>query len=195
MQSYLEAEDNIVAMTDEDVLRASLSDPDLFVYLVRKYEAPFLRKARTVLYREEDVEDVVQETFAKIYLHAKRFHEVEGATFKSWAYTVLMNTAFTKYRKVMRHLGKTAELTPEHYESLADDGYEETFHLEITDYVVSIFAKMPDHLVRVLTLHFIQGLAHVEIAERESVSEGAIKTRVHRAKAYFRELADQYSPY
>ena len=66
MQDYLEGERDTVAMSDEDVLRASLSDPDMFMYLIRKYEAPFLRKARTVLYREEDVEDVVQETFTKI---------------------------------------------------------------------------------------------------------------------------------
>jgi len=195
MQDFLEGQEDAIVLSDEEILRASLTNPDMFVFLVRKYETPFLRKTRSVLYREEDVEDVVQETFAKIYLNAKRFHAVEGATFKSWAYRILMNTAFTKYRKVMHHLGKTAELTPEHYEQLADDGYEETFHLELTDYVVSIFAKMPDHLVRVLRLHFIEGLAHVEIAEREQVSEGAIKTRVHRAKAYFRELADQYSPY
>ena len=95
----------------------------------------------------------------------------------------------------MREMGKTVDLTPEHYEQLPDDNYEETFHLELSDYVVSIFALMPDHMVRVLKLHFIEGLAHAEIADKENSSEGAIKTRVHRAKAYFRELADQYSPY
>jgi RNA polymerase sigma-70 factor (ECF subfamily) len=181
--------------SDEELLRASLSDPEEFVHLVRKYEAAFLRKARTVLYRQEDAEDVVQETFTKIYLHGPRFHAVPGASFKSWAYRILMNTAFTKYRKVMREQGKTADLEPEHYESLPDDVHEETFRLELSDYVVSIFARMPDHFVRVLTLHFIEGRPHSEIGEMEQISEGAVKTRVHRAKAYFREIAEQYSPY
>lgn len=186
---------DIDTWTDEEVLEASLRDPDFFVYLVRRYEEPFLRKARSVLYKREDAEDVVQETFTKIYLHAPRFKKVEGARFQSWGYRILMNTAFTKYRSVMRDRGKTAELLPEHYEQLADDSHEETFHLELSDYVISIFAKMPDHLVRVLELHFIQELPQQEIAEREGTSVGAIKTRVHRAKAHFRKLAEQYSPY
>jgi RNA polymerase sigma-70 factor (ECF subfamily) len=186
---------DIDTWSDEEVLEASLRDPDLFVYLVRKYEEPFMRKARTVLYKEEDAEDVVQETFTKIYLHAPRFERVAGASFSSWGYRILMNTAFTKYRKVMREHRNTADLDPEVYEQLADDSHEETFHLELSDYVVSIFAKMPDHLVRVLELHFIQELPQQVIAEREGTTVGAIKTRVHRAKAYFRELAEQYSPY
>ncbi|MBP9760457.1 MAG: RNA polymerase sigma factor [Candidatus Pacebacteria bacterium] len=180
---------------DEQVLTASMHNPDFFVHIVRRYEASFMRKARKVLYREEDVEDVVQEAFTKIYLHAGRFERVEGACFKSWAYTILMNTALTKYRKVMRDHGRTAELAPEHYENLPDDVHEESYKMELTDYVVSIFAKMPEHLSRVLTLHFIQDLPQQLIAEREQVSVGAIKTRVHRAKAEFRELAEQYSPY
>jgi len=181
--------------TDEEVLAASLRDPDLFVHIVRRYEEPFLRKARTVLYRDEDVEDVVQETFAKIYLHAPRFTPVAGASFKSWGYRILLNTAFTKYRKVVREHRSTADLDPEVYEQLADDTHEESFRLELSDYVVSIFAKMPDHLVRVLELHFIQELPQQMIAEREGTTVGAIKTRVHRAKAQFKKLADQYSPY
>ena len=54
-----EDERSIHEWTDEEVLAASVDDPDLFVHLVRRYEAPFLRKARKVLYAQEDVEDVV----------------------------------------------------------------------------------------------------------------------------------------
>lgn len=186
---------DVGAWTDEDILAASLHDPDLFVHLVRRYEEPFLRKARTVLRKQEDVEDIVQETFAKIYLHAPRFKRVDGASFKSWGYRILMNTAFTKYRKLVRERGATIELEPEVYEQLHDDSHEETFHLELSDYVISIFARMPDHLVRVLELHFIQDLPQQRIAEQEGTTVGTIKTRVHRAKAQFRKLAEHYSPY
>ncbi len=191
----LEKDTNIEDWADEIVLKNSLKNPDLFVFIVRRYEEAFLRKARSVLIREEDVEDVVQETFTKIYLNASKFRSIEGASFKSWGYRILMNTAFTKYRKVMKEHGKTVELSPEYYESLPDTNHEESFRLELTDYVISIFAKMPEHLARVLELHFIQGLPQHHIAEREQVSVGAVKTRVHRAKKTFRKLAKQYSPY
>lgn len=189
------ADTDIEVWSDEQVLAASVQEPDYFVYIVRRYEASLKRRARRVLYREEDVEDVVQEAFTKIYLHAHRFEKVEGASFKSWAYTILMNTALTKYRKVMRDYGRTAELTPEHYECLPDDVHEGSFRLEWSDYVISIFAKMPENLSRVLELHFVRGLPQAEIAAAEQVSVGAIKTRVHRAKEQFRRLAEQHSPY
>jgi RNA polymerase sigma-70 factor (ECF subfamily) len=181
--------------SDEIVLACSVDDPESFVYIVRRYEQPFLRKARKVLWSEEDVEDVVQEAFTKIYLNASRFKKVEGASFKSWGYTILMNTAFTKYRKRQRELGRSADLTPEHYEALPDNVHEESFRLETSDYVVSILAKMPEHLARMLELHFLRQRPQAEIALSEGVSLGAIKTRVHRAKAEFRALAEEFSPF
>ncbi len=182
-------------LTDEELLARSVHEPDYFVYIVRRYEDAFLRKVRKVLWSREDAEEVVQEAFTKIYLNAHRFKKVEGASFKSWGYTIVMNTACTKYKKVVRDNSRTAELTAEHFESLPDTVHEESFGLEMRDAVFSIFAKMPENLARVLELHFIKQLAQQDIAEREGVSVGAIKTRVHRAKAHFRELAEQYSPF
>jgi len=182
-------------LTDEEVLRRSINEPDYFVFLVRRYEDAFLRKVRKVLWSAEDAQEVVQEAFTKIYLNAGRFKTVEGASFKSWGYTIVMNTALTKYKKVVRDNRRTVELTAEHYESLPDTLHEGSFGLEMRDAVFSVFAKMPEHLAQVLELHFIRQLPQQEIAEREGVSVGAIKTRVHRAKAQFRELAEQYSPF
>jgi RNA polymerase sigma-70 factor (ECF subfamily) len=162
---------------------------------VRRYEKAFLRKARKVLWSEEDVEDVVQETFTKIYLNASRFKKVEGASFKSWGYTILMNTAYTKYHKKKTELSRTADIPLEQYESLPDMTHKESFGLEMPDTVFSIFAKMPEHLARVLELHFLKQLPQQLIADREGVAVGTIKTRVHRAKAQFRELAGELAPY
>jgi RNA polymerase sigma-70 factor (ECF subfamily) len=179
--------------TDEHVLAQSIENPDAFAVLVSRYEQAFARKARMVLRNEEDVEDVVQETFVKIYSAAGRFRKVEGASFKSWGYRILMNTSFTRYKKRMNELGRTAELTPEHFESLQDEDETPVFKLELSDYVLCIFSKMPEQLVKALDMHFLQGLPQQDIAEREGVTVGAIKTRVHRAKAEFRAIAEQYS--
>jgi RNA polymerase sigma-70 factor (ECF subfamily) len=192
---YITEDETYKDLEDEVILSRSINEPDLFVYIVRRYEAAFIRKAKKVLWSNEDVEDVVQETFTKIYLNAGRFKKVEGASFKSWGYTVLMNTAFTKYRKVMKGRERTADLEPEHYESLPDNVFEESFGLEMRDAVFSVLVKMPEHLSRVLEMHFIKGLPQQDIAEQEGVSVGAIKTRVHRAKAQFKKLAEEYSPF
>lgn len=192
---YKEEHEEVKNLSDEAILARAVIEPDVFVYIVRRYEDAFLRKVRKVVWSPEDAEDIVQETFTKIYLNAARFKTVEGATFKSWGYTILMNTAFTKYQKKVKEASRTAELAPEHYENLPDMSHKESFGLELGDMVLSIFAKMPEHLSRVLELHFLKQIPQQVIAEQEGVAVGTIKTRVHRAKAYFRELAGDSTLY
>jgi len=180
-------------VTDEVVLAHSIQNPDVFVYLVRRYEDVFLRKVIKIVWNKEDAEDVVQKAFTKIYLNAVRFKKVEGASFKSWAYTILMNTAYTKYQKRKKELSRTVDLLPEQYENLSTKEHENSFGLESSDRVLSILAKMPEHLSRVLELHFLKQIPQQAIAEYEGIEVGTIKTRAHRAKAQFRKLVEQYT--
>jgi len=89
-------------MSDEDVLMKSQTSPWMFAILVGRYEAPFLRKARSIIRNPLDVEEVVQDTFTKIYINANKYESQAGAKFSSWAYRILMNTAFTRYQKLVK---------------------------------------------------------------------------------------------
>ncbi len=178
-------------LTDEALLRHSMSHPSHFTEIMRRYEAPFLRKAESVLRNREDAEDVVQETFTKMYVHAKSFQVQEGATFKSWGYAILMNTAFTLYKKKKRKWAVGSEIDPEWYEALPDLEARQFEKQELSDYLISLFARMPEHFVRVLKLQFIEGKSQEEIAEAEGLSVGAVKTRVHRAKKALEEAAKE----
>src|SRR4051812_11774825 len=102
MQEYLSTDTTKEERSDEEVLLLSISHPSLFAVLVHKYEEAFLRKARSIVRDEEAAEDIVQETFTKIYLNAKKFKTVEGATFSSWGYRILINTALTHYARRKR---------------------------------------------------------------------------------------------
>ncbi len=187
----LDTENDLVDLcekSDEEVLRESVKNPRCFSVLLERYQEAFLRKAERVLRSREDAEDVVQETFSKIYLNAERFQVVEGASFKSWGYKILMNTSFTKYQKLKKDRGAIAPIDPEFYEVLPDTLSRQFEKQEVSDYLVSVLSKMPEHLRRVLELHFIEGRPQQEIAEIEGVSVGAIKTRVHRAKEAFKNI-------
>jgi len=63
----------------------------------------------------------------------------------------------------------------------------------VADYIASIVTRLPEDLSRALTLHFLEGLPQAEVAKREGVSVGAIKTRIHRAKKAFRSISTQVS--
>jgi RNA polymerase sigma-70 factor (ECF subfamily) len=182
--------ESLAEASDEDVLRAAQHNPELFAVLVSRYEAAFLRKANNILFAKEDAEEVVQDTFTRIYLYADRFKPQEGAQFSSWAYAILIRLCYTRYTKRKKERGRTIELEPEDYERLADsDNFMED--ISVRSEVLAALAKLPETMARVLRLQFIEGKSQEEIASIEGSSVPAVKTRVHRAKKLFKQAYDK----
>lgn len=183
-----EIDDDMRRMPDERVLALSISSPVAFSILFDRYHDDFARKARKIV-GEESAEDLVQEAFVKIYLNAGRFRVQEGASFKSWAYKILVNACFTYYKKQKRDKEATMPLDPELAELLPNfrtNDYDREFTM---DYVLSILSRMPTLLANVLRAYFIEGKPQKEIADELGVSVGVVKTRVHRAKKEFKKIA------
>ena len=61
--------DEYEGYSDEEILTISRSNPDAFAVLVARYEDAFLRKAKSILWSVEDAEEVVQDTFTRIYVY------------------------------------------------------------------------------------------------------------------------------
>ena len=178
--------------SDEEILFASLKKPAQFERIVDRYQDAFIRKVRSILGDREEVPDIVQEAFVKIYLNAKRFKVQEGASFKSWAYKILINTTFTHYQKLKKDDGALVTVEQELYESFPD---KNPGNFEMEDLVASFLCRMPKHLSNVLKLHFLDGMPQKEIAALEGVSVSAIKTRIHRAKREFRKINSAINTY
>jgi len=187
--TFSNAED-LAALSDAELLARSRREPELFAVLLRRYEAPLLRRARTILTSPEDAEEVVQDAFTKMYLYADKYQAQEGATFSSWAYTILNRVAYTKYQGQKRARSGRVELEPEHYESLADARAEFIEDLSIRNEVLAALAKIPETAAKLLRLQFIEGKTQEEIAASEQLSVPAVKTRVHRAKKLFKKVYD-----
>ncbi len=58
--------DNAKDLTDEEVLKRSQKEPWIYAVLLDRYQAAFLRKARSIVHNELDAEEVVQDAFTKI---------------------------------------------------------------------------------------------------------------------------------
>jgi len=179
------------ALSDVEILARCKREPELFAILVRRYEAALLRRAHKILFSPEDAEEAVQDAFTKMYLYADKYQEQSGATFSSWAYTILNRVAYTKYSNRKQEHGAVAQLEPEHYESLPDERAEFLEDLSIRDEVIAALAKLPETAAKILRLQFIEGKSQEEIAKSEQLSIPAVKTRVHRAKKLFKQVYDE----
>ena len=181
-------EEDARAMSDDEVLARSVEHPSLFALLVQKYEEPFLRKAMRIVGGREEAEDVVQEAFVKIYLNATKFKKQEGASFSSWGYRIVVNTALTHYQKQKRTGTNNIVLDEEIWALIPDKNLRQFEKKELADVVASVLVRMSPMLARALTAFFIEGKPQEEIAQEEGLSVGAIKTRVHRAKLEFKRI-------
>lgn len=178
--------ENAKDLTDEEVLTRSQGQPWLFAVLVERYQEAFLRKARGIIRNEEDAEEIVQDTFTKIYLNANKFEPQEGAKFSSWAYRILMNTAFTVYQKRVKEGKRVVNLDPE-FEYLLSDTSEHSAFAGKRDAIDRVLLRLPEHFVYVLRLHYLERWSHQDIANETGETVGTIKARIHRAKAAFRK--------
>lgn len=175
---------------DEHVLRASLVKPWLFRLLVTRYQEAFLRKAKTVVYADEEAEDIVQETFVKIYRNAKNFEKRPGIEFKSWAYKILMNTSFTHYAKLQKTKGNLNFQDYLKYDEEMPDGEDYAHKQELKHTVKAVLDKMPPHLASALHAYYFEDKSYQDIANEQQISLSALKLRMFRAKKIFRKLLE-----
>ncbi len=185
----LSSTDDARSLSDEEVLARSQKEPWIFSVLLERYQDAFLRKARSILHNELDAEEVVQDAFTKIYVHAAKFEVREGAKFSSWAYRILMNTAFTRYQKKVKEGQRVVHLDPE-FEQYIGERSEHSGFEEKRDAIERVLERMPGHFVYVLRLHYLEHWSHADIAEETGETVGTIKARIHRAKDAFRKESD-----
>lgn len=186
----LSTDSNIKALSDELILVRVQSEPWLFTAILERYQAAFLRKAKSIIHNEQDAEEVVQDAFTKIYMNAHKFEVREGAKFSSWAYTILINTALTRYQKCVKEGKRTLLLDPEYME-LMGEMKEHTAFNQDGDAIERILIRLPGHFARVLRLHYLEHWSHKDIAKETGESVGAVKARIHRAKAEFRQESEK----
>jgi RNA polymerase sigma-70 factor (ECF subfamily) len=171
---------------DEKILAQSQNFPWLFSLLVDRYQDPFLRKAQSIVRNKLDAEEVVQDVFTKIYVYADKYEPQSGAKFSSWAYRILMNTAFTRYQKLIKEGQRFNNIDPEH-EQFFGEKKEHSGFAEQRDGIERILDRLPEHLAIVLRLHYLERWSHQAIADETGENVGTIKARIHRAKAAFKK--------
>lgn len=183
---WFSATDDARELSDEELLQRATAQPWLFAVLLDRYETAFLRRATHIIRDERDAEEIVQDTFTKIYLNAARFSPQEGAKFSSWAYRILLNTSYTYYVKRRKTGERFTALDPE-FEHLIADAALDPEHHTARDAVERVLARLPGHFAAVLRLHYLERWPHQDIANLAGEPVGAVKARIHRAKAAFRK--------
>ncbi len=174
---------------DEAVLAAALDNPNLFRVLIERYQEAFFRTAYSIVRQKEEAEDIVQEAFTNMYLHAHSFEKQDHAGFKSWAYRIVINKAISHYRKLKRTYEKQAPLDPEIYDNLPGP---RDFKGDAEARILSdeLLSELPHDLKRAVELYYLEGKPYKIIAAEEGVPLSTLKMRLFRAKKMLKGLIE-----
>jgi RNA polymerase sigma-70 factor (ECF subfamily) len=143
-------------------------------------------------------EDCVQEAFLQAF---RSIREFEGrSAVKSWLFRIVVNTALMRLRSRRGSSEQSLDDVLAHIERGrcgADAAWTEVAtpqeilqRKEARELVAAKLTELPDGYRIVLLLRDIEGLSTEETAKALGVTDGAVKVRLHRARAAFKVLVE-----
>lgn len=141
--------------------------------------------------RHEDVEDLVQETFLRVFRFLPEFQG--RAKLSTWICTVAQRVAIDALRRRQRALPETREQTSPEL-AAPDDVHQEVEQAERDALVRAALAELPDKYRLPLLYATIEGLDYDTIGTMLAMPVGTVKTQVFRGKALLRERLGALAP-
>jgi RNA polymerase sigma-70 factor (ECF subfamily) len=172
--------------SDEDLIeRFQKGDLYAFDLIVKRYKEQLLNFVYRFVGNQEEAEDIVQETFLRVYRKRKAYKRI--AKFSTWIYTIAGNLSRTELRRRKRR--KLFSVTDMGYEDrdyeISDEGYNPENHVEGVIQEEIIHAEINNlspKFREVIILRDVQELSYEEISKIIRVPIGTVKSRVNRGR-------------
>jgi RNA polymerase sigma-70 factor (ECF subfamily) len=134
-----------------------------------------------------DVDDVVQETFVRVYRGLAGL--TDGERFGSWVYRIAGSAIADHERRRARH-PSTAEPAEDAAEPTATPAGDD-LEAELTECIALFVARLPSPYREAVTLTELQGLTQKDAAAMLGVSLSGMKSRVQRARERIRRMFEE----
>ncbi|AIQ38525.1 RNA polymerase [Paenibacillus sp. FSL R5-0345] len=165
-----------------DIKKAQKGDHEAFTRLFRQLEPQLYRLAKTILLKDEDCADALQETTLKVYKGLANLKQPKF--FKTWVIRILINECNQLLRMRERTIA-VAEIPEEPVDSYVH--FEDSGNVDLQSFI----NQLDESLRLVIVLFYYDDLSIKQIADVLDISEGAVRARLHRAR---RLLSKQIHP-
>lgn len=177
-------------MSDEEILKLSYRNPNAFGKLFDRHSKRFLAISKKALRSTDDAEDVVQETFVRIYKYGKKFSE-SGGKFRPWANTILRNCITDQIRKYQRQ--NSVSLDEELVSPVLDNSlYSYEYNPANSGYMDLVLGKIDKAAAEIINLRYNLGKSFKEIGKILNINSGAARVRLHRSKKEFIKIYKKF---
>lgn len=174
----MEVDDYIVADDRRLAALALAGDDTAFTYLFNRYRDAIRRLFAQRLGGTTDADDLLQETFIKVYINLGRYNP--DYTFGQWVYTIARNTFVDFRRRRQEDLPIDERFAAP--ASPAPTPEESVINLQRRSQIEYYLSQLPPRYRRLVEMRFFDEYSYEEIAVKLSLPLGTVKTQIHRAR-------------
>lgn len=175
---------------------ARTGDRSAFAELVDLYKDKIYHLANRMLGNRQEAEDIVQETFLRVYKNLDRYDETQK--FSTWIYRIGTNLCIDHMRKRKASYSLDADFG----EGEGTDGYSMLPSDEKTPESQVILSEtqmrirkaidmLPETYKSVVVLRYLHDMSLQEIGDVLQMPVTTVKTRVHRGREYLRKRLEK----
>lgn len=171
-------------------------DRAAFAELVELYKEKIYHLAYRMLQNRHEAEEIVQETFLRVYTNLDRYDEEQK--FSTWIYRIGTNLCIDRLRKRKVNYSLDAEMGDgegtDWYSTLPsreETPDQQVLLSETQSQIRQSIETLPEKYRAVVILRYLQDLSLQEISEVLSMPVTTIKTRLHRGREFLRKKLEQ----
>ena len=151
---------------------------EAFAKLLSDYKRPLYNHIRNIVLNHDDADDVLQNTFIKVFRHLKTF-KGESKLF-SWMYRIATNEAITFINLKAKRNGITSEaLQTKLMDNLIADDYFDSNEIQLK--LQNAIALLPTKQQLVFKMRYFEEIKYEDMSEILGTSVGALKASYHHA--------------
>jgi RNA polymerase sigma-70 factor (ECF subfamily) len=169
------------------VRQAQAGDEAAFREIVEHYQSKVFSIIHGIVRQRNDVEDIAQQVFAKVYFSIGNFDF--RSSLITWIYKITVNECFDYLRKKkVRKLVYESDLSEdearrvENSEPSSARQVPADVNLARRDYILKLLAKVSEEERNLLMLKEVEGHSVEELAEITGMNENTIKVKLFRAR-------------
>ncbi|WP_413380422.1 RNA polymerase sigma factor [Alkalihalobacillus sp. 1P02AB] len=167
-------------MEEEWLALAKKGDEEAFHHLIKIHLKTVEKFCYQLGVSHAQIDDVTQEVFIKVYRFLPKYTH---GKFTTWLYSLTLNVVRDIYRHEQRQKRKVKQLNQEQDSTVYLEKHFDEEARELHYYIQDLDSKYKVPII----LHYFHDLSYNEIADVLNVSEGAVKSRMLRAKKKLKE--------
>ena len=172
-------------MTDEQLVEKIKKDPEVFGEIIERYQKKLERYIFYLIGQKNEVEDLTQEVFIKVYINLNGFNIKKK--FSSWIFRIAHNLSvnYLKKKKKVFHLNEEIKISDE------KDIEEDFVKKELKKILEKCLKSLPLNYKEVVILYYFENLSYDEISDSLKIPPGTVAIRLSRAKRYLKTLCQK----